>query len=237
MKRSFTLNLIPLFGLIALAAGCANPADDAPDAMVKEAAAAPAPVAEEAEVYGLSEDSTIGFVGAKVTGSHEGGFKSFSGTVSVAGGTPEGSSVEVTIDTTSLWADNERLQGHLRSADFFDVENFPTATFESTAITAGDDGSYTLTGNLDLHGITKQISFPATVEVDEQGFSANAEFSINRMDFEIKYPGKPDDLIRDEVLVKLDLRSAPHDAEMAEGDMAEEDGMAEGDMAEGESGE
>ncbi len=122
---------------------------------------------------------------------------------------PRGSSVEVVIDTTSIWSDNERLTGHLKSADFFDVENHPQATFESTAIAANDDGTYTLTGNLDLHGVTKQISFPATIQVDDQGFSATAEFSLNRMDFDIKYPGKPDDLIREEVLVKLDLRSAP----------------------------
>ncbi len=115
------------------------------------------------------------------------------------------------IDTTSIWADNERLTGHLKSADFFDVEKHPKATFESTAIAANDDGTYTLTGNLELRGITKQISFPATIEIDDNGFSATAEFALNRMDFDIKYPGKPDDLIRDEVLIKLDLRSASPD--------------------------
>ena len=206
-----SLPLYLAFALLVLTAGCADPAADAPDAVVEEPAAAPAPAAEEtvdAEVYALSEDSTIGFVGSKVTGSHEGGFKSFTGTVSVAGGMPEGSSVEVTIDTTSMWSDNDKLTGHLKSADFFDVENHPTATFESTAIAANDDGTYTLTGNLELRGITKQISFPATIQVSENGFSATAEFALNRMDFDIKYPGKPDDLIREEVLVKLDLRSA-----------------------------
>ena len=217
MKRSLPLYL--LTGILLLSAtGCANPAADAPDAMVEEAA--PVAASEGAEavaatVYQLSEESTVGFVGAKVTGSHDGGFTSLSGAVSVAGGTPESSSVEVVIDTTSLWADNEKLTGHLKSADFFDVETYPTATFTSTAIAANEDGTYTLTGNLDLHGITKQISFPADVEVDDHGFSAAAEFSINRMEFEIEYPGKPDDLIRDEVLIKLDLRSASHD-DMAE---------------------
>ncbi len=206
-----TLPLYLLFAFLALVAvGCADPAADAPDAVVQEPAAAPAPAADETATaaYGLSEDSTIGFVGSKVTGSHEGGFKSFSGKVSVTGASAEGSSVEVTIDATSLWADNEKLAGHLKSADFFDVETHPTASFQSAGITANEDGTHTLTGNLDLHGVTKQISFPANVEVDDHGFSATAEFSINRMDFEIKYPGKPDDLIRDEVLIKLDLKSA-----------------------------
>ncbi len=220
MKRSQPLHL--LFAVLALvAAGCADPAADAPDAVVVEPAADPvttteetvtgdvSPRATELNNYSLSADSTIGFVGSKVTGSHEGGFKSFTGTVSVAGGAPEGSSVEVTIDATTLWADSERLAGHLRGADFFDVSTYPTAAFKSTEIAANDDGSYTLTGNLDLHGVVKQISFPASIEVTEHGFSATAEFSINRMDFEIVYPGKPNDLIREEVLIKLDLRSAP----------------------------
>ena len=224
MKRSLPLFL--LCGLfLVLATGCANPADDAPDAVVEEPAPEPAPEPEAAagEVYALSGDSTIGFVGAKVTGSHDGGFESFEGSVSVSGATPEGSSVEVTIDTTSLWSDNDNLTGHLKSADFFDVEKFPTASFKSTEIAANDDGTYTLTGNLDLHGVTKQISFPADIEVSEGGFSATAEFSINRMDFEIVYPGKPDDLIRDEVLIKLDLKSAA-EGEGAEGEGAEGEG-------------
>ena len=223
MRRSLPVYLPFIALLPLLAVGCANPADNAPDAVVKEAAPAPAPapVEEAAEVYALSQDSTIGFVGAKITGSHDGGFEKFEGTVSVTGGTPEGSSVDVTIDTTSLWSDTEKLTGHLKSADFFGVETYPTASFKSTEIAAGDDGTYTLTGNLDLHGVTKQISFPAEIEVTEDGFSAKAEFSINRMDFGIKYPGKPDDLIRDEVLIKLDLKSA---APGEEGDGAEEDG-------------
>ena len=125
---------------------------------------------------------------------------------------PEGATVSVTIDANSLWSDDERLTGHLKSADLFDVENHPTASFNSTAIAANDDGTYTLTGNLDLHGVTKQISFPATISLSESGFTANAEFSIKRFDFGIEYPGKADDLIRDEVLIKLDLTSEVADA-------------------------
>jgi polyisoprenoid-binding protein YceI len=220
MRRSLGLYLLT-GALLASAVGCADPTADAPDAVVDEAAPELSSKAADttgATVYQLSEDSTVGFVGAKVTGSHTGGFSSFEGVVSVTDGTPEGSSVEVVIDTTSIWADNEKLTGHLKSSDFFDVEVFPTATFSSTAIAANEDGTYTLTGNLQLHGVTKQISFPARIEVDDQGFTAAAEFTINRMDFDIKYPGKPDDLIRDEVLIKLDLRSRSPDEPAAAGD-------------------
>ncbi len=124
-------------------------------------------------------------------------------------GDPERSSVEVEIDTTSLWSDNERLTGHLKSADFFEVETYPTASFVSTAIAANEEGGYTMTGNLDLHGVTKQVSFPATIEVGVEEVRAKAEFAIKRFDFGIVYPGKPDDLIRDDVLIKLDLVAMP----------------------------
>ena len=213
MTRSLPLYLLAGV-LLASAIGCANPAADAPDAVVEEPTAGPlqdAPEEPGGTVYALSSESTVGFVGAKLTGSHDGGFNAFEGLVSIGDGTPESSSVEVLIDTTSIWADNDKLTGHLKSADFFDVENHPTATFASTAIAANGDGTYTLTGNLDLRGVTKQISFPATIEITKSGFSATAEFALNRMDFGIKYPGKPDDLIRDEVLIKLDLRSASLD--------------------------
>lgn len=224
MKR--TLPLCLLFGTLLLTFGCADPAADAPQAEVAEPAAEPAaaPAMEGARVYGFSDDSTVSFVGSKVTGAHDGGFESFDGTIAVADGTVEGSSVEVVIDTTSLWTDTERLTGHLKSADFFEVETYPTATFRSSSITPNDDGTYTVTGNLDLHGVTKQISFPATVALTEDGFTAEAEFAIKRYDFGIEYPGKPDDLIRDDVLVKLDLRSgelASMDEEMTEPDETE----------------
>src|SRR5690606_11850656 len=131
------------------------------------------------------------------TGSHDGGFKTFSGTVTLSGESPESAAVAITIDTTSLWADNDKLADHLKSKDFFDVEQFPEAKFESTSIVASADG-FDVTGNLTLHGVTKSITFPALIEVAEDTITAKAEFSINRKDFEILYPGKPDDLIRDE---------------------------------------
>ena len=108
-------------------------------------------------------------------------------------------SIEITIQTESLYADEEKLTKHLKSPDFFDVEKFPTATFKSTAIEKTDDG-HTITGDLTLHGVTKRVSFPATVTVTDGQVTANSEFSINRKDFGIVYPGMPDDLIRDLVV-------------------------------------
>ncbi len=204
--RSTLLALLAL----PLAGACADPAADAPQAVVDEAApAAETQVADEGAVYTLTDASKISFVGSKVTGSHDGGFESFTGTIRLVGEDPTSSSVDVEIDTTSLWSDNERLTGHLKSADFFEVETYPTATFTSTSIAPAADGGYTMTGNLDLHGVTKQISFPAQIEVGENEIRASAEFAIKRFDFGIVYPGKAEDLIRDDVLIKLDLVAAP----------------------------
>ena len=73
-------------------------------------------------------------------------------------------------------------------------------------IVEGD--GYSVTGTLDLHGVTKNISFPATIEVSDDGVRAQAEFVIKRFDFGIVYPGKADDLIRDEVVIRLDLQAS-----------------------------
>jgi polyisoprenoid-binding protein YceI len=94
------------------------------------------------------------------------------------------------------------------SPDFFDVETYPTTTFNSTSIESATEG-FTITGNLELHGVTKSISFPASIGVGEGQVTAEAEFFIKRNDFGIVYPGKPDDLIRDEVVIKLSLVAVP----------------------------
>ncbi len=218
MRRRLEIFSFALLFLSSLLVGCANPAADAPKAEVEDLAETPAPeetaAADDAMAagveYGLA--GTIGFVGSKVTGSHEGGFEAFEGTATVVDGQIVGSKVELTIDTTSLWADSERLTGHLKSADFFEVETYPTSSFASSSIAAQEDGTYLVTGALDLHGVEKEISFPASIELTAEGFQAKAEFSINRFDFGIEYPGKKDDLIREEVLIRFDLQSAADEA-------------------------
>lgn len=190
-----------------LVIGCKDPGADVTAAKVEaptgeEPAAAPA----DAKTTSLAinpSNSKVEFVGAKVTASHPGGFTDFSGEVDL-GDPIEQSRINLTIQTASLYADKEKLTKHLKSPDFFDVEKFPTATFQSTEIRKEADG-HTITGDLTLHGVTKRISFPATIESSDSQVSANAEFSINRKDFEINYPGMQDDLIRDLVVIKLSL--------------------------------
>lgn len=171
-------------------------------------AANPAAAAVNAVNYTFSNaDSKVEWVGAKVTGKHDGKFNTFTGTIAVPEGKPEQGTVKVEIDTTSIESDDAKLTKHLKSEDFFGVEKFPKATFTSTAISPATDGKHTITGNLELHGVTKSISFPATIKTSADGVETDAEFVINRKDFGIVYPGKPDDLIKDDVLIKLQIRA------------------------------
>ncbi len=187
-------------------AGCAqNPADDKPTAAVATPAASPVARVEGVE-YKLAEGSKVEFTGSKVTGSHDGGFEKVEGMVVVPEGGLEQSQITITMDMTTTYSDSEKLTGHLKSDEFFDVEKFPTSTFESTMIKKGaEENAYEVTGNLSFHGVTKAITFPATIEMGEGGITARAEFTIDRNDFEVRYPGKPDDLIRPEVVIKFEV--------------------------------
>jgi polyisoprenoid-binding protein YceI len=208
--------------LLALA-GCKSELDGKPVAKVAEvktgevkAATEVKPDAKEAAPAAarvLKADpaaSSIGFVGAKITGDHSGSFKTFTGETVVEGTAPK--SVKFTIETGSVTSDDEKLTGHLKSPDFFDVEKFPKAEFVSTAIvakTAAGGATHEITGDLDLHGVKKAITFPATITIETASAKGTAEFKINRKDFSIVYPGMPDDLIKDEVLLKISLSFVP----------------------------
>lgn len=198
-----------LCSCMALAlAGCSNPADNVPQAQVGDAAQAVSSEPVAGKVYKLSPDSTITYIGSKVTGSHDGGFKKFNGEFTVPDGKAEGSQGRVVIDLDSIWSDNDRLTNHLKSTDFFEVEKYPTSTFTLSQIEKTSDG-YTVNGELDLHGVKKNISFPAQIEVNEQQVTLTSEFFIKRFDFKITYPGKANDLIRDEVVIKLKIIAHP----------------------------
>jgi polyisoprenoid-binding protein YceI len=196
--------------LLFVATGCdADPAKGKTQATTAEpVAAAPAPAS--AVKYSFSNaDSKIEFVGAKVTRKHDGSFQTFTGTVNVVDNDPTKSSVTADIDVASIKTDEEKLTGHLKTAELLDVAKYPKATFTSTSIKAGGDkgASHTVTGNLELHGVKKSISFPATIKLADDAVDVDAEFAINRKDFGIVYPGMPDDLIKDDVLLKLKLRA------------------------------
>jgi polyisoprenoid-binding protein YceI len=120
-----------------------------------------------------------------------GHFEKFDGKAEVDKAAGELKSVSVVIETGSLSTQFAKLTNHLNSPDFFDSRQFPTAKFESTRIepnaAAGQDKSggpsHTVTGNLTLLATTKEISFPAVVNVGEDGLTLRADFSVDRTEF------------------------------------------------------
>lgn len=202
--------LIPLLALVSSLAVVACDNDPVGEASQAQTAAPGAPAAAPSEgalKLSFSEQgSTLDFVGAKITAKHDGAFKKFSGEVHLDEKNLEASTVSVTIAMSEFAITPDKLASHLKSPDFFDVEKFPEAKFVSTKLEKTDAG-HTVTGNLTLHGVTKAISFPATIKAHDKKVKVNAEFGINRKDFGIVYPGMPDDLINDEVLIKIQLNA------------------------------
>jgi polyisoprenoid-binding protein YceI len=209
MKASFLVSC----GMLALVSVACNndPAKGKAQATVSEPAAAPQrlpPPPPNGANYAFSQaDSKVEFVGAKVTKKHEGKIGAFNGVVQLIDRDPTKSSVQVELDLDSLSVDEPKLAKHLKSPDFFDVARFPKATFKSTSIKAGGESNatHTVTGNLALRGVQKQISFPARIKVNAEVVQVEAEFVINRKDFGIDYRGMADDLIKDDVLILLKL--------------------------------
>lgn len=161
----------------------------------------------------IKEKSSIDFVGAKVTRVHNGKFNAFDGSIEYAGATPHRISFD--IDLNSIETDEEKLTAHLKSPDFFDVATHPRATFTSTSITAGAPAdappgtTHTVRGTLTMHGVTREVAFPVTAQQSPEGVRATSEFRINRHDWGISYRGMADDLIKDDVLIKLNMLFPP----------------------------
>ena len=217
--------------LAFLAAGCAkDPSQSVPKAAVgaaeqpakettptpKPAAKASADTAAANADQGVALEGEISFLGSKVTGSHTGRFNSWIGTALID---PAGTlqSLSIVVQTKDVEADFEapskwskKLEAHLRDDDFFASEKHPTATFQLDTVTplksSTGTATHTLSGRFTIRGTSKAISFPATVE-SLKPFAANAEFSINRKDFGMMYNGKADNLIRDGVVMKINLKA------------------------------
>jgi polyisoprenoid-binding protein YceI len=201
--------------LVLPAGGCSDPAAD----KFQATATPPKPEDPAPRVNAFTtsprlllitpEGSTIGFVGSKVTGSHEGAFRSFSGFVALSRDLKSVEKVSVDIVMSSAFTDNDKLTTHLLGPEFFDVARFPVSSFSTTAIepTDREGATHTLTGNLTMHGVDRSITFPARIAVGDGSVAITAEFAINRKDFGVSYPGQSDDLIRDEVVLRVDVKA------------------------------
>jgi polyisoprenoid-binding protein YceI len=134
-----------------------------------------------------SQKSKVTWVGKKVTGQHAGTINLSEGNFTSKGKNITGGSF--TIDMTSLKdeAANARLEGHLKSDDFFSTEKFPKATFVASKIESKGGDQYVVKGNLTIKGITNEIEFPATIQVSKDQVTAKAKILVDRTKFDIKF--------------------------------------------------
>ncbi len=136
--------------------------------------------------------SAIHWKGYKVTGEHEGTIELKSGAFDFEDNKLVGGSFIMDMNTISCTdlegGGAKKLEGHLKSDDFFGVKKFPTASFKITKVTmAKSAGNYNMTGDLSIKGKTKSIKFPAKIETKDGEYVAYANLKINRTDFNIRY--------------------------------------------------
>jgi polyisoprenoid-binding protein YceI len=193
------------------------------------------------KVYEVNaQDSKLEWQGWKPTGTHHGDVSIASGNLMVNEQQLVGGSF--TIDMTSIVVIdiedpeyNAKLRDHLTSADFFEVETYPTASFEITGVKAIDGNiidktkekgditpNHSITGNLTMKGITKSITFNAKVDLTSKQITAQSnQFYIDRADWNVQYGSKKffsdlkDKFINDEMGISIKLTATPAEREMA----------------------
>ena len=229
MKKMNAAFLFPVALLLFTACTDAPESDKADTTAAKEVSAASGNALKVDNAA-----SKIEWVATKVSAYHTGTINIKSGELNVKDSTISGGNF--TLDMNSMLVSgpegsdpkkNEKLLEHLKSPDFFNVNANPEATFTITAVapftgTASDSAdprqesiskykvanpTHTISGNLTIKGISKNITFPAKITIADNSVDAIAKFNINRKDWDIVYPGKPDDLIRDEIHLGIALKA------------------------------
>ena len=124
--------------------------------------------------------------------------------------------IEFTIDIASIDTRNEDRDNHLRSADFFEVEKYPNLTFKATSIEKTDDDEYAVTGDVNLHGVTRQETFNITFEGqgkdpwgnEKAGFSGKTK--IKRSDYNLTWNAALETggvLVGDQITINLEIQA------------------------------
>lgn len=142
-----------------------------------------------------------------------GEFNSVSGTVDFDPAKPDQSKIDASIDVNSLHSGDPQRDGHIKGGDFFDVANFPTASFKSSKVAAAGSG-YKVTGNLTLRGVTKEVTLTVDAVSPEitdpwnllrRGLSAGV--TINRKDFGMGWnaPAGGGVMLSEDVQITMDL--------------------------------
>ncbi len=214
MKKTLTLALAAL----TLFSCNSNDAKNAETADKKEVTEV------EGTAYTVDTTSTVTWTGSKPTGQHIGLIPLQEGSLIVNNDSLVGGNFVLDITRLSNKdlasdADNQaKLEGHLKSPDFFEVAKYPQANFvitnvsrfvsDSTKPALMKDATHTITGNLTLKDATKSISFPAKVTIDAATAAAQADFNIDRTEWGLNYkgPNNPQDwVISKTVNVKLNI--------------------------------
>ncbi len=216
-------NVFVIASLVVTTVGCKDNKENTVEPVEAQEAATASETASTYEIN--SEESTIEWRGTKPTGEHRGTIDIQSGTISAT--EEEIESGTVTIDMNSLTVTDEgisdedktNLENHLKGTvegketDFFNVEKFPTATFEITGITE-KDGQKMMQGNLTLKEDTKNIEFPVSTSVDGNEVTIESEtFTIDRTDWKVNYGSQSvfdnlgDNWISDEIELKIDVKA------------------------------
>lgn len=210
-----------LVGMVALFAACGQ-APEGEKVEAGDAVETEAPTASASTFTVDTEASIINWEGSKLVGNdnHTGTLKLQSGELMVEGDNITGG--QFTIDMGSIVNTDipdekmsGKLVGHLKSGDFFDVENYPTATFTIAKVEAVQDSAAThhITGNLMMRDSTKSITIPAMVELSEGMISATTpQFVIDRTSWNVMYGAgvlgiAQDKIIRNEMGLKIDLKA------------------------------
>ena len=174
----------------AATAGAASPAP--------HASADPAPTVPVVSKWVLDpENSSVGFVCKHVFSNVRGLFPQPSGAVMIDETTPANSKVSATIDPSLITTGVEERDTHLKGADFFDVAKYPTIAFVSSRVTKSNATSYSVSGDLTMHGVTKPVTMDLTASAPfmhaggiRRGIAAT--MSVNRKDFGLAwdFPGE-----------------------------------------------
>ncbi len=147
-----------------------------------------------------------------------GRFSDFEGTIEFDEAQPENSSVDFTVHTQSIDTNEPDRDKHLRSADFFSVDQFPTLTFQSKSIARRGENRYDVTGDLTMRGVTKTIVLPVEYlgkAKDPWGndkVAFEAEISLNRKDYGLMWNAALETggfLVGDDVKVNISIQAAP----------------------------
>ena len=161
-----------------------------------------------------TKKSSIEWVGKKVSGEHSGSLKLESGKFDLEKGSGSFVIDMKSIDNTDLEGEwKQKLEGHLKSEDFFNVAKYPTAKFVMKQAEKQKDGKYKVSGDLTVKGITKPVDFMATMTEEDKMKWLMADFKIDRLNWDIKYnSGKffdvkklGDKMIYDDIDLKLKL--------------------------------